>query len=585
MIPKISKNNIRKFAESADPEELSQLIRENERTTCMMNLYYLATEVLGYKDLGAIHEPICEITQSVNPLLFYLRGDSPWKTISEVKVEIRNRLDAINIPDEKKDYFKTDTGLLERLFLMFRGGFKSTIINISHCIQCMIIYPDIRILICSHKKEDGSEPFLRAIKHHFMANEVFRDLFPEYCPERNQAGKIEWGTKDSVTLPNRSAHKAHPESTIETAGMTTNVTGRHYDMIKADDLVTRDSVTNETMIQNTRQQYALLQFLFDQPEWGIKDIIGTPYHFADLYNDLRRSAEVIKVAIPCWDDERKEPTFPERFSQEGIEQLRTSAGMTSYDFSCQYMLNPVPPEDQTFRPEWFERLGFWYEKAPQNLKIYIFVDPANARNRRSDYTAMIVIGVDSEGMMYLLDAMRDKLNVEQRTNKAYDYAKKHNCKKVHWESVGFQDTDRYILEKKSREFGNKLVVEPIKASHGSKEDRIRGLQPIYERGMIRWPREIRYFSDYHKKTFNMIDILKDEMLMFPKCEHDDMVDCHAQILQVWTSKAAKTKIKPKEDAFEWWRKQAINMRTKPKFKGFTHAKQHEVRIPSKESWK
>ncbi len=565
-------------------KQLQHLVWEQERTRCMTDLYYLAKEVLGYSDMGEIHKPVCEIVQSVNPLIIYLSGDKTWKTMQEAKDEVRRRLDVVVIPPEFEQYYKKDDGLFTRLFLLFRGAFKSTLITIAHSIQLMLIWPDIRILIGSHKKEDGSEPFLRAIKHHFMGNKAFRELFPEYCPLPNKLGQIEWGTKSEVTLPNRSTKCAHPESTIETAGISTNVTGRHYDYIKADDLVTRDSVTNETMIQNTRQQYALLNFLFDQPEYGVRDIIGTPYHFADLYNDLRKTKNVIKVAIPAKDD-KNQPTFPERFTTNGIDELEESGGMTTYDFSCQYMLNPVPASDQTFRPEWFERLGFWYEVLPANLKKYMFVDPANKRNRRSDYTAMLVIGVDEKGEMYLIDALRDKLNVEERTNVAFDKAKKHGLKKVHWESVGFQDTDRYILEKKSREFGHYLSVEPIKATVSSKEDRIRGLQPIYARGMIRWPRQIKYFSQYHKKSYNMVEVLRDEMIMFPKCEHDDMIDCHAQILQIHTSKAAKIKAEVPKDAFEWWRSQAINMRKKPEMKGFTHIKKQTPHIPAKESWR
>lgn len=800
----------------------------------MTSLYYLATKILGYKDLGEIHKPICDIVQAVNPLLFYLAGLTNWENMDVAKQKVREAYSNIECRPEYARYFKVYDDSLTRLFLMFRGGFKTTLITIAHVIQCMLIYPGIRILIASHKKEDGSEPLLRAVKHHFMVNDKFRELFPEYCPKPNKIGQIEWGTKDAVTLPNRPRNFASPEATIEVAGMTTNVTGRHYDLIKADDLVTKDSVSNESMIQKTRQQNALLKFLFDQPEWGIMDYIGTPYHFNDLYAQIRKT-KITKVAIPVTHEDGN-PTFPERFSKGGIEKIRLEGGMTSYEYSCnpyespiwmadgtfkpiglikpgdkvigftgyekgkrrrlvestvlangsrisklitvyfdngdsfrctpdhnwwtgrtndnkrreysepkldrrfvkainvpnkkltlqetidwgylagmidgegackygsisihqsidhnpevcqklvevlerlgisytvneikefgihkksnqyvlhtdrqlranivnygkpaksnqimnvlfergssivrskpkitmivdkgekervysmqtstgnyichgyaskncQYLLNPIPEEDQDFRPEWLERLDFTYHVLPENLRIYMFVDPASSRRKKSDYTAIVTIGIDELGKMYLVDIIRDKLNPEGRTNLVLKLMMKHKIKIVNYEAIGFQDTDVFILKRKGQEAQYPVSVNPIKAHTVSKVDRIRGLTPIYERGLIRWPQRYDYRSQYDNKKYNMVEILRDEMLMFPKCEHDDLLDAHSQLLKITTSKAQKAKESPKHNEFDWWRKQAINANQKKKpghFKGLYKRTPH---IPHKTSFK
>ena len=168
--------------------------------------------------------------------------------------------------------------------------------------------------------------------------------------------------------------------------------------------------------------------------------------------------------------------------------------------------------------------------------------------------------------LYLVDIIRDKLAVEARTNLAIEICKKRNLHKLHYETTGFQDTDKYIIEKKCRESGYWIEVVEISASVASKEDRIRGLQPLYERGDIRWPEKYQYYSQFDHKRHDMIEELRDEMLMFPKCEHDDLLDCHSQFLQVGEFTPTKKVASEPEDMFMKARQLAIDAKTaqKPK---------------------
>lgn len=564
--------------------DLQNLVWEAERTKAMTDLYWLVTEVLGYKDLGAIHKPLCLATESINPVVLFMSGSKRYRTISMAKRGVKQGVEhtqAVVGNTPLQQFFQVDSSFT-RLFLMFRGSFKTTIITIAHTIQLMLLWPDIRILLASHKKEDGSEPILTAIKHHFIRNNKFRALFPEYCPKANKQGVIEWGTREKIILPNRSETANFPEATIEIAGMTTDVTGRHYDYIKKDDLVTKESVTNDTMIRKTRYFDSLMKFLFNQPEWGVSDYIGTPYHFNDLYASMRKTKGVSKVIVPVT-SKTGIITFPERFTKEGLDEIKHSPEMGSYTYSCQYELNPVPTEDQTFRPEWLERLGFRYDQLPENLRRYMFVDPASKRARQSDYTAIMVLGVDPEGTWFLIDCIRDKLSVEDRTNLVFHMAQTHGIRLVHYESIGFQDTDRFIVERKSREGGWPISARPLKFTRTSKEDRIRGLQPVYERGLIRWPQSCVHTTQYEKRSEDMLEILRDEMLMFPKIEHDDLLDCHAFALQVNMPKAHQAREEPRDDLFMRLRQQVIDRKKGRPFHGFGKKGQERVwgRIPAR----
>ena len=528
-------------------EELREAVRVVQAERCKVDLFYLATEVLGYKDLEDLHRPLCRVIESVNPIIRSQsnHGNAPQRLL-EARSEAINLLAAIQVAPEHSSFFQRSENLNARLFLLHRGSFKTTLVSIAHTIQLMLLWPSIRILISSHKKEGGSQEILGAIKRHFIANEVFRGIFPEYCPQPNQAGVIDWGTSERVTLPNRSTLAVYPEATIEIAGATTDVTGRHYNVIKADDLVTRESVTNETMLEKTEQYNSLLKFLFDQPEYGIIDYSGTCYHFADLYAGLREQHDMTKVVMPIV-DANGEPNLKNRFTKEGIQRIKEDPAMSSYVFSTQYMLNPVPEDEQTFRPEWWKRPDFYYDQLPAAMRYYIFVDPAAKQKKESDYTALITIGFDDAGQMYLVDIIRDKLDESGRAKLVMDTCKRRATHKVHYESIGFQSTDHYILRKLSREQDYHLSIHEIKASKISKEDRIRSLQPIYERGDIRWPRHYIYRSKFHKRDIDMVEVLKRELWLFPMCEHDDLADAHSFCTTVSMQRAKGIEVKEERD--------------------------------------
>ena len=580
-MPYTAKNPPRRPEDLSD-YELQALVKDVRRQKALTDLHYLAADILGYKDLDTpVHKSVCQVLQTINPLVSSL-GD-PVKRAKMHGLDLKRP----DVLPKIEQYVEWNANSTTRLFLMFRGSFKTTLVSIAHTIQLMLLWPDIRILIASHKKEGGSQEILRAIKSHFTQNKKFRETFPEYCPKANQAGVIEWGTTEKVTLPNRSKTAIFPEATLEITGVTTDVTGRHYDYIKADDLVTKDSVTNEQMLEQTEQYNSLLKFLFNQPEWGIIDYSGTPYHFSDLYASLREQTDITKIVIPVMDTDGV-PTVPERFSKDGIERVRNDKAMSGYVFSCQYMLNPVPELDQTFRPEWWKKPGFYYEpnELPSELKVSIFVDPANSQKKKSDYTALFVVGIDSGGEYWVLDLVRDKLDVEGRASLAIKFAIKYGTHTINYESVGFQNTDAYIIRKLSKEMDFYISVNELKGTAASKEDRIRALQPIFERGLIHFPKKYEYYSEYHKRAMDMQGIFNREAWMFPKTEHDDMIDCLSQMCRVSMFAPAKSKIFEQSSMFDKLRQFTIDSK-KPKkdFHGFGNKHVNKFRgIPAKKTF-
>ena len=469
-------------------KDYTALIEAENRDNAEMgkkNLFFLSRYLLHYELVDEFHKPLCKEIESVG-------GEFPK----------------------------------QRLWLWARGHLKTTLITIAHTIQLILNNPNIRILI-AHNKLENAKGVLFQIKWHFMNNRSFRRTYPEFCPEANKDGKIEWGTTEHVTVPNRT--KNFTEPTIDTAGVDTTKTGRHYDYMKKDDIVWEKSVTNEEQLEATRRWDALTIPMFDNAERAMQDYIGTRYHWADIYSSLLESPDIKKSFMPAWDEEGV-VLWKEQYTREGLEKILNSKNMNPYVFYCQYLLQPNDPKNRIFKEEWLVSRDF-----PSNPSwiYYICVDPAGEKKKTSDYSVMLVIGVDEKGKWHLVDGLRDKLHLHERISKLKGLVEKWKPFRVSYERVGMQ-ADFQELErlKKDGKFPFVSIEERKPSPQETKKDRIMGLCGRFSSAFITIPKELHYYSDYHKKRIDLIQEFKYEFLQFPKAPHDDILDTLAQMLKM-----------------------------------------------------
>ena len=449
---------------------------------------------------------------------------------------------------------------VRNLWLWSRGHFKTSIITVAHSLWLIVNNLNIRLLIGSFTL-DISKKIFDEIRKHFISNEEFRYYFEEFCPKANKEGKIEFGTTEELTIPNRI--KILKEPTIKCAGVGTNLTTLHFDWMKIDDIVTETSTTNETQIQASKDYYGSLRQLFDNPEIPREDVIGTIYHFNDLHNAvLLKSSEFNKSIIPAR-NENNEVVFSERFSNEGLNKILNDPSIGPYIFNCQYLLNPIDPSKRKFKDEWVK----FYDLAPEGLSEYLLCDPASSKKKTSDYTVIERWGVDSEMNFYLLDGVRDKLGANERVELYISLAKQaQRLKGAKYEVIGGRHGDLENIYIKFIE--NKFSITPkeTKATTASKIDRIeQRLAGQFHAGKIYLPRSLKKTYKYNGKIYDFVQEYLLEYRQFPFSEHDDILDCHSQLFDGEYIEKGKPSVKnePKEDEFEWWRQRAIEAK-KPK---------------------
>lgn len=413
-----------------------------------------------------------------------------------------------------------------RLWLWARSHFKTSLITEAHSAWLIVNNPNIRILITSYTISIA-EKIMANIKGHFTKNDEFRYFYKEFCPETNSVGKIEFGTTEYFTTPAR--FRMYKEPTVMVAGVGTNLTGLHYDYMKCDDLVTDKSVTNDTQIQSSKEYYASLRQLFDNPMFPKEDIIGTIYHFNDLHTEMKKSGRFNLSFVPIRSDDG-EIAFKERFTEQSINDLITDPTVGPYTFATQYMLNPVNPADAKFRQEWIHKETIHDENT---LAQYILCDPASTQKKKSDYTVMERWGVNSDGKHFLLQGVRDKLTSFQRVDLLFYFVScAKNLKWVKYEVLGGRHGDLEAI--KARQIKDQVffMINETKSTTGSKVDRIeQRLVAPYNAGIIIWPHSLPYKSVYDGKVHDFIREYELEFLQFPFSEHDDVLDCHAQMFE------------------------------------------------------
>jgi phage terminase large subunit-like protein len=177
--------------------------------------------------------------------------------------------------------------------------------------------------------------------------------------------------------------------------------------------------------------------------------------------------------------------------------------------------------------------GNWYYK-DRKLNVSAAIDFAYSLSKKADYTAIVVIGQDHEGNIYVLDIDRFK---SEKVSEYYKHLltmiSKWDFRKLRAEVTAAQSVIvRELKDNYIRPNGLFLKVEEHRPNRyqGNKEERVNAiLQPRYDNLMI-----------YHYKGGHCQTL--EEELISRNPPHDDIKDCLASCIE--------TSVKPSQLAYE-----------------------------------
>ncbi|KKK56178.1 hypothetical protein LCGC14_3067130, partial [marine sediment metagenome] len=209
------------------------------------------------------------------------------------------------------------------------------------------------------------------------------------------------------------------------------------------------------------------------------------------------------------------------------------------------LLDPVADEAQGFNRIWMR----YYTKADGfEMNRYLLCDPASEKKRNSDYTVFMVVGLADDQGYYILDMVRDRMNLTERANKLFMLHRKWKPLAVGYEKYGKDSDIEYYQERMGQENYHFHII-PLGGTT-KKEDRIRRLIPRFEQGRIFFPEKYEVV-DLEGKKHDLVDVfIEDEFLGFPVAHHDDMLDCLARSFDPalptsWPSGAEEPDAEPK----------------------------------------
>lgn len=423
------------------------------------------------------------------------------------------------------------------LDLWAREHYKSTIITFALSIQDLLRDPDgTSIGIFSHTRPNA-KGFLEQIKREFETNDYLKGLFPDVLYAKPTVEAPKWSLDSGIIVKRKSNPK---EASVEAWGLVDGQpTGKHFTILVYDDVVTLESVSTPDQIKKVT---AALEMSYNLgADGGRRRFIGTRYHLYDTYRTIMDRGTVSPRIHQATDNGKSPPDGkPVFMSEEALLSKRRDMG--PYTFGTQMLQDPVADKAMSFKAEWLRSYKQLGDTSKWNK--YLLVDPANAKKKTSDYTVMEVIGLAPDNNYYLLDAVRDRLNLTQRTAKLFELHRVHQPKAVGYERYG-KDADIEHIQYEMEHRNYRFQITELGGST-PKEDRIKRLIPVYEQGRFYTPERMT-FTDHEGVTKDYIQTFNvEEYLAFPVCVHDDMLDCRARILD-GTLQADFPKVQPKAE--------------------------------------
>ena len=446
-----------------------------------------------------------------------------------------------------------------KLCEMPRGSLKSSVITVGRVVQKIIQNPNIRILI-TNEKFDNAKTFLDEIKGHFESNDILRDLYGDYVDRKK------W-TTERITVNARTV--TFKEPTVDLGSLQVIKTGMHYDLIIMDDWVSDENIGSKEMMDNVIKQYKLALALL-QPD-GEVIVVGTRWHFNDLYNFLEKN-ERHRFNVFKRGAVNKDGTllYPEKLTKKFLEEQRVSLG--SYHYSCQYLNDPIDEETAHFKKKWIKfyevtnegfykpnetpeigqkPLGDKFYKLSQ-MNVSMAIDPSSGVSH--DYTGVTVTAIDPENRVFVLEAFRKKLTATEIMKLMFDYQKKYQDLKVGIETAAMQVTLKYMLHEEMERREEWFYVKTFETTYAkSKEERIKSLTWKFEFGTIFLRPEQ--------------DDLIDELLRFPVGNFDDIADSLAYQPELWSAPSEEVDDSPPEGSIDWIRQQIIDSQRKKYYIG------------------
>ncbi len=323
------------------------------------------------------------------------------------------------------------------------------------------------------------------------------------------------------------------------------------------DFAIGDDLENDEMVDNPERRAKLLNWIKKalMPALNRKHrqvaIVGTVLHSDSLLQNILDKKPGFGgwlnrhyMALSVDENGIEQSLWPSMFPVAKLKAMRDDPNDPDYMgpnvFSQEMQNKPVDDAARVFKREWVygtsERPNTYSLTAKEtqwrlehaepkykdsswlkeNIKtVYMAVDPAISEKETADYFAIVVIGVDANGEIWILDVWRQRTSdIDVQVAKIIEIAQKWSPDKIKVEAVAYQAGLARAVSKAAAAAHAHLPVFPVTPD----KDKFR--------------RAIIHSANFagnlvHIRTdHEFYDAFANEFLSFPKGEHDDMMDAY-----------------------------------------------------------
>lgn len=473
-----------------------------------------------------------------------------------------------------------DVAIRRRLILASRGHFKSSVCSVLYVMWRIYRNPDIRVLVAANLKR-LSKAFIRELRQYFedkwLQDNVWNKrphiegvLVPALSAADRRKRNATRNDEDTEATDSKliwsmeALQVIRPtyvkEPTVQTVSIGTTVTGDHYDLLILDDIVDFSNSDTENKAEQildwTRDLESVLdprlehcyEYMDGKQARTFTDFtgdesvtLGTRYFQWDYYGYLLENAELlghcsfVRNVYVNGEDDTEGYTFPERFTQEVVENIKRR--LNSFRrFASQYLNRIVSNDEQLLLRENIQYFmingcdiaedGYVVINSGLGKRVRVkpmlVVDPAVSQKATADNTVLTVGGYDDNKELYVFDMRAGRFVPSETIRHIFELAAKWHLNAVTVETVGGFGLLAPIIKDNFVKYNKILAVREYKPKGEKKARILTHLEPQWENKTI-----------HMSNVLALMTVLNDELDAFPLGK-DDCVDTISIICELCT---------------------------------------------------
>jgi len=171
-------------------------------------------------------------------------------------------------------------------------------------------------------------------------------------------------------------------------------------------------------------------------------------------------------------------------------------------------MNDPRDDNGVFREEWIK---YYHpeEITGKKLRVYTYLDPSMENHASNDYKAMLTLGADDDGIIYVRDAFIRHCSIDAMARAGYSRYEEYNPLAFGMEENALGEFAQSPFKLVAVEKKYQLPIKGVKHSV-SKEARVSRLSAFVERGIIRF-----------QKGQGDQDLLVEQLIYFPSTTVND----------------------------------------------------------------